>query len=222
MEVVEKIAQQRDSFAPRVGEPARVGAYLRVVMAQEIHDSAGREFGPEPSGGGGRLPQTWSLNHPLGDQPGHRLCRIRAADHDERIEGGRLFGNYPIDAETREALTQGFEGGYRCMQPAPSRLGGQSKTIAEAGIEDRPDQVVIIQGVTRDDRPGRAAGRKLFRRPRACAKEIELLGSHHLPLGYPARRRSQTSSAPLGKKAFQAGEVRKAARIIPSGRPKRR
>jgi hypothetical protein len=49
-----------------------------------------------------------------------------------------------------------------------------------------------------------------------------LLGSRHLPLRYPARRRSQTSNAPSGKKAFQAGEVRKAARIIPSGRPKRR
>ena len=135
--------------------------------------------------------KTWSLNHSLGDQPGHRLCRIRAADHDERIEGGRLFGNYPIDAETREALTQGFEGGYRCMQPAPSRLGSQSETIAEAGIENRRDQVVIIQGVARDDRPGRAAGRKPFRCLRAYAKKVELLGNRHLPLRYPARRCSQ-------------------------------
>jgi hypothetical protein len=95
-------------------------------MPQEIQHSAGREFGPEPCGGDDRQPQTWSLNHPLGDQPGHRLCRIGATDHDERIEGGLLFRNDPIDAKTREALTQGFEDGYRCMQPAPSRLGGQS------------------------------------------------------------------------------------------------
>ena len=205
-----------------MSEAARIRAYSRVVVPQEIEDSAGREFGPEPCGGGDRLPQTWSLNHPFGDQPGHRLCRIGAADHNERIERGRLFRHDPIAAKTRKALTQGFEGGYPCNQPAPSRFGGQSETIAQAGIENRRDQVVIIEGVARDDRPGRAAGRKLFRRPRACAKEIELLGSHHLPLGYPARRRSQTSSAPSGKKVFQAGEVRKAARIIPSGRPKRR
>jgi hypothetical protein len=187
MEVVEKIAQQRGCFAPRVGEPARIRAYSRVVMPQEIEDSAGREFGPQARGGGDRLQQTWSLNHPFGDQPGHRLCRIRAADHDERIEGGRLFRHDPIDAKTRKALTQGFEGGYRCNQPAPSRFGGQSQTIAEAGIENRRDQVVIIEGVARDDRPGRAPGRKPFRRPRAYAKEVELLGNRHLPLRSPAR-----------------------------------
>jgi hypothetical protein len=185
MEVVEKMEQQTDCFAPRVGEPARVGAYSRVVMPHEIQDSAGREFGPEPCGGGDGLAQTWSLNHPLGDQPDHCVCRIWAADHDERIEGGRLFWNYPIDAKTRKALTQGFEDGDRCMQPAPSRLGGQSETIAEPGIENRRDQVVIIEGVARDDRPGRGAGRKSFRPPCAYAKEVELLGSRHLPLGYP-------------------------------------
>jgi hypothetical protein len=36
MEVVEKIAQQRDCFAPRVGESARIRAYSRVVMPKEI------------------------------------------------------------------------------------------------------------------------------------------------------------------------------------------
>lgn len=92
-------------------------------MAQKIQGCAGRELGPEPCGGGDGPLQAWSLNHGFDDQARDRLCRARSADHDERIEGGRLFGHDPVNTKTGKAPAKGFEGRDRRTQAAPSRLG---------------------------------------------------------------------------------------------------
>jgi hypothetical protein len=137
-------------------------------MPQETQDGVGWEAGPEPCGGGDGLLQRWSLNHAFGDQPGDRLCRIKPADHGERIEPGRLFEHDPVNTKTGEAPARCFEGGDRCNQVAPSRFGSQSETIAEPRIGEGGDQAVVIEHVPRVGGPRLVAGRAPFHR--ACAR----------------------------------------------------
>jgi hypothetical protein len=82
-----------------------------IAVPKEMEDEAGREFGPQPSGGGNGLLQRRPLNHAFSDQPGDCLRRIRPAYRGERIERGRLFGHDPIKTKTGETPTQHFEGG---------------------------------------------------------------------------------------------------------------
>src|SRR6516165_7170051 len=103
VQVIKKITEQRNRFRQRVRAPARIRASLRVVMTQERQRGAGRKWGLELCGGSDGPLQTWPLNHPLGDQPNERLCRIRAADAGQSLDRGGLFGHDPISAKTREA-----------------------------------------------------------------------------------------------------------------------
>jgi hypothetical protein len=151
-------------------------------MPQQLEDGAGRKFGPEPRGCGDGLPQARSLNDAHGDQPNESLRRIAAADQRDRTEGGRLFGHDSISAITGKATAERVENGYGGSQSAASRLGNQGNGIADTGIESGSEQAVVVEGVARDDRPGRAVGGIPPVWAGAHAKEVELLGSRHLPL----------------------------------------
>ena len=139
MEIIEKIAQQRNHFPPSAGAPARSRTNLRVVMPQELQRRGGGECGVKPCGGGDRFLQTRALNHDFGDQANERLGCIGAADGSQGIERSGLLGHDPISAKTGEAPAQGFEDGDRGSQAASSRFGSQGCAVAYAGIGKRGD-----------------------------------------------------------------------------------
>ncbi len=180
MQVIEEIAQQGNRFGPCASAPAGVRPNLRIVMPQQLHYRVDREFGSHPRGSRDGLLQTWPLNDPLGDQPNESLRRIGAADHSERIEGGRLLGHDPIGAKPSKAPAEPFENRDRGSQPAASCFSDQRDALADTGIRYRREQAVVIDGVARDDRRGGAARNISPRRAGAHAKEIELLDSRHL------------------------------------------
>ena len=119
------------------------------------------------------------MNDPPGDQPNESLRRIGAPNHNERIEGGRLLGHDPISAKTSKAPAEPFENRDRGSQSAASCLGDQRDALADTRIRYRREQAVVIEGVARDDRLGRAGTNIPLRRAGARAKEIELLDSRH-------------------------------------------
>jgi hypothetical protein len=47
LQVVQQIAQLGYDFRRGLGEPARIGANLRIIMAQQLHHPAGRQPGAE-------------------------------------------------------------------------------------------------------------------------------------------------------------------------------
>jgi hypothetical protein len=180
MQVIEKIAQPGNRFGPRANAPAGIRPNLRIVMPQQLRYRAERYFGSHLRGSRDGLPQTWTLNDPLGDQPNESLRRIRAADHDERFEGSRLLGHDPIGAKTGKAPAERFENRDRGRQSAASCFGDQRDALADSRVGYRREQAVVIEGVARDDRLGCAARNIPLRRPGARAKEIELVDSLHL------------------------------------------
>jgi hypothetical protein len=124
------------------------------------------------------LPEAWSLDDPRGDEPNHRR-RGRAADHRQRIEGGRLFRHDAIDAETGKASAHPFECGDRGSEAAPSHLVGKRDGIADAGIRERGDQVVIAKRIACDRRPRRIVGSTPIDSAGTLRKQVELLGGPH-------------------------------------------
>jgi hypothetical protein len=179
MQVIEEIAQQGNRSGPRASAAAGIRPNLRIVMPQHLNYGVDRKFGSLPRGSGDGLLQTWPLNDPLGDQPNESLRRIGAADHDERVEGGRLLGHDPIGAKPSKAPAECFENRDRGSQSAASCFGDQRDALADTRIRYRREQAVVIERVGGDDRLGRAAGNISLRRAGAHAKEIELLDSCH-------------------------------------------
>jgi hypothetical protein len=179
MQVIEKIAQQGNRFGPCASAPAGTRPDLRIVMPQQLNYGVDRDFGSQPRGSGDGLLQTWTLNDPLGDQPNESLRRTGAADHDERIKGGRLLGHDPIGAKTSKAPAERFENRDRGSQSAASRFVDQRDALADTRIRYRREQAVVIEGVARDDRLGRAGRNIPLGRAGPHAKEIELLDNRH-------------------------------------------
>ena len=180
MQVIEQIVQQGNRFGPRPSAPAGSGPNLRIVMPQQLHFRADREFGSHPRGSRDGLLQTWPLNDPLGDQPNESLRRVGASDHNERIEGCGLLGHDPISAKPGKAPAERLENRDRGSQSAVSCFGDQRDAVADTGVRYRREQAVVIERVARDARLGHAASNISLRRAGAHAKEIELFGSCHL------------------------------------------
>jgi hypothetical protein len=180
MQVIEKIVQHGNRFGPRTRAPAGIRPNLWIVMSQQLHYGVDREFSSHPCGSGDGLQQTWPLNDPLGYQPNEGLRCIGAADHNDRVEGGRLLGHDAISTKTSKAPAERVENRDRSSQSAASCFGGQGDAPADPGIRDRRQQAVVIEGVARDRRLGGAARNIPLRRAGTHAKEIELLDSRHL------------------------------------------
>jgi hypothetical protein len=110
-----------------------------------------------------------------GDQPGERLCRIRAGDLGQRINRGRLLRHDPIGAETGKTAAQRFERGDRGGQVPPPRFGGESQVACKACIGQRSQQLLIPDAIRSDDRPRRLVRRRGVGRSRDVAEQIELM-----------------------------------------------
>src|SRR4029077_16863401 len=110
------------------------------------------------------------------------LCGIGAADHDERIKGGRLLGHNPPSAKTGKPPAERFENRDRGSRPAASCLGDQRDALADTRIRYRCEQAAVIEGMARDGRLGGAAGNIRLCGAAAHAKKIELLDGHHLTI----------------------------------------
>jgi hypothetical protein len=175
LKVVQQIAQLRNHYRRGLGEPTRVRANLRIIVAQQLEHRGRRQFGPKACGCGNGSLQTRPLNGPPGDEPSERSRRIRPGDPGESINCGRLFGDDPIGAETGETAAQSFEGGNRGGHAAPSRFGGESDTVCEACMGQRSNQLVVLDALRPDSRARHLVRGRGFRRSRDVAEQIELL-----------------------------------------------
>jgi hypothetical protein len=150
MQVIEKIAQQGNRFGPRASAAGGIRPNLRIVMPQKLHYDVDREFGSQPRGSGDSLQQTWPLHDPVGDQPNESLRRGGAADHNERVESGRLLGHDSIGAKPSKTPAERFENRDCGSQSAASRFGDQRDALADTRIRYRREQVVVIEGAAGD------------------------------------------------------------------------
>jgi hypothetical protein len=176
--VLGQIKQERAGRWPWTGAAAGIGAHLGIGMLQEGQDRLGGHRRLEPGGDGdGDLPRR-ALDDVPGDQSGHRLRRLRAADQVEGVERCDLLGHRPLEAEAREAQAELLQGRDRGVQPAPSRFGREGWSLRQARKGDRCDERVVVEIGRRRFLSPTVWLRRAFRRDAACRKEIEL------PLGH--------------------------------------
>ena len=175
LKVVQQIAQLRNHIRRGLGEPARIRANLRIIVAQQLQHGRRWQFRAKACGCGNGSLQTRTLNGPSGDQPNQRLCRDRAGDLGQRINRSRLFRHDPIGAKTGKTAAQRFESGDRGSQVPPPRFGGESETICKACTGQHSQQLLVLDAIRSDDRPRRLARGRGFGRGRDMAEQIELM-----------------------------------------------
>jgi hypothetical protein len=174
LKVVQEIAQLRNHFRRRLGEPASIRTNRRIIVAQQLQHRGRRQFGLKACGCGNGSLETRSLNRLPGDQPSERLCRIPAGNLGESINRSRLFGHHPIGAKTRKTAAQSFERGDRGGHAAPPRFGGEGETVCKACMGQRGQQFLVLDAIQPDDRPRHLVIGRRFDRSRDIAEQIEL------------------------------------------------
>jgi hypothetical protein len=175
LKVVQQIAQLRNHNRRGLGEPARVRANLRIIVAQQPQHRGRWQFGPKACGCGNGSFQTRPLNDPPGNEPSQRSRRIRAGDPGESINRGRLFGDDPIGTETGETAAQSFKSGDRGGHAPPPRFGGESETVRDRRMGQRSHQLVVFHGIRRKSRPRHLVRGRRFGRSRDVMEQIELM-----------------------------------------------